>query len=82
MKDLVAKLSASDRFVDAATHICDASREAGVYQCAIMLHATSGPPVLAVDNFPHISDDHRLYSVSERHWPVTRDRAALDSCAP
>ena len=60
-------LRGCSRFVDAAMAVCDASADLGTQFCAVMLHSTSGPPVLAVDNGP-FSDEHRRYCVSRQHW--------------
>lgn len=71
------RLTAAERFVDAAAVVCEASRALGVDGCAVMLHGEGGPPVLAVDNLPAITDEHRLYCVSRAHWDENPVFAAL-----
>ncbi|MBV8755944.1 MAG: hypothetical protein JO257_01635 [Deltaproteobacteria bacterium] len=68
MSDLVTKLATSHRYVDAAAAVCACAVTIGATGSAIMLLSDAGPPALAVDNFRDITDDHRLYCVSRRHW--------------
>jgi DNA-binding CsgD family transcriptional regulator len=68
LKDFVGKLDRAERFVDAARIVCDETKALDIDQCAVLLHGASGPPVLAVDNFLEITDEHRLYGVSQHNW--------------
>jgi DNA-binding CsgD family transcriptional regulator len=60
-------LTGCTRFVDAAVAVCDASARRGTKLCGIMLHSTSGQPVLTVDNGP-FTDEHRLFVVTRPAW--------------
>jgi DNA-binding CsgD family transcriptional regulator len=56
------------RFLDAAIAFCAAAREAGAHGACVFLHRKSGPPALEIDNFPDLTDEHRLYGLSEHNW--------------
>jgi DNA-binding CsgD family transcriptional regulator len=64
-----------DTFVDAAAGVCAAALEVGA-RTGVMLRDERGPTALAVDNAPEITDDMRLWSVTDECWrldPVQRE---------
>jgi len=68
VNELVTKFATADRFVDAAAIVCDETRLLGGHQCGVMLHRISGPAIVAVDNIPGLTDEHRLWAVTKANW--------------
>ena len=60
----------ANSFVEAASYVCDESRRLGMYQCAVTLHFIGGPVALTIENFPIMSDDLRMFSVSKQNWDI------------
>ncbi len=67
--DLGGRLEHAERFIDAATLVCDQA-------CR---HAETGPPMLVVDNAPDLSDEYRLRWLCEPTRGVFRKPFADDS---
>jgi len=75
--EIAYRLAKTADFVAAAGVVCRATRELlGVHQTCISLHAPSGQPVLAVDNIPRITDEHRV-SYFQGVWRHDPHLAAL-----
>jgi len=76
MQWLGKRLWEADGLVEVGTVICEESRRRfELHQAAVGLHRVDGAPIIWIDNFPGISDDHRLAAVSEtmyRRHPMYR----------
>ncbi len=68
MRQFAKTLDDADRFIDAATIVCDESKRLFGVACVVMLHRSSGSPSVAVDNIAAITDRHRLACVSLQAW--------------
>lgn len=67
---------AHETFVDAGAAVCTAALELDAYT-AVMLQNERGPSVLVVDNAPGITDEMRLWGVSEEAWHLDPVRIEL-----
>ncbi len=63
---IARRLQDAHDFIGVAKVVCELGpRLFGLHQCAVMLHASSGRPVLAVDNVPNVPDEQRLAYLDE-----------------
>lgn len=62
------QLNQAERFVDAATMVCDESRHLGVPTTAVALHFARGPVALCVDNSVAANDEQRMAFMSQHTW--------------
>jgi DNA-binding CsgD family transcriptional regulator len=59
---IAERLAKANDFVEIAIAVCELSREVfGLHQCMVSLQDADGRPTISVDNFPAISDEHRLH---------------------
>jgi len=62
------QLNQVERFVDAATLVCDESRQLGVQTTAVTLHFARGPVALCVDNAVAAADERRMAFMGQHTW--------------
>jgi DNA-binding CsgD family transcriptional regulator len=83
LRELAVLLQEADGFVAIAALVCSHPEQLfGARRCKVSYHATSGQPLLTVDNFADCPDDARL-AYLERDWQHdSLLRAMLDRYAP
>jgi DNA-binding CsgD family transcriptional regulator len=66
----------ADTFIDAAAQVCAAAAELDV-DTAVVLHRTSGPAGISVDNFRGVTDEARHWVMSDEGWRINPMMIAL-----
>jgi len=67
----VARLTACERFVDAAALVCESAREIGARHCAVVATDADGRVALAIDNVARLRDQRRTLALGAEDAAAT-----------